>query len=244
MGLKVDLHVHSRHSSDGVMNVKAVIEAARKRGLDGIAICDHNVFLAYEEAIRTAPAGFVVIPGVEYSTDAGHVLALFVTRLYDLEIDERGLRSLSELRSAASEDGALLVAAHPFRRRAAVPDELFRLVDGIEVRNSRDAAGAPENSRKAAAAAEEFAKFTVGGSDAHIARELGACFTRLPDETTRSLGGVRAALLQKLSQGGGAGGALVHQALGALRHTRPKTIAKDVARLAAFTVKDVTKKWH
>ena len=242
--MKIDLHVHSRHSSDGVMSIKTIIQTAQKCGLDGVAICDHNVFLAYEEAIRTAPPGFIVIPGVEYSTDFGHVLALFVTKQYDLEVDARGRRSLAALRVAAKADGAILVAAHPFRKRATAPDELFNTVDGIEVRNSRDAATAPENSQKASAAAAKFAKFATGGSDAHISSEIGACFTRLPDETERSLRGVRTALTKKLSQGGGAGGALIHQAIGKLRRTRPKTIAKDVTRLVAFAVKDVTKKWR
>ncbi|MDR0905109.1 MAG: PHP domain-containing protein [Oscillospiraceae bacterium] len=242
--MKIDLHVHSRHSSDGVMSVDKIIGTARARGLDGIAICDHNAFHAYEEALKLAPQEFIVIPGVEYSTDMGHILALFVTKIYNLNTYDRGLRSIAELRAAADSDGALLVAAHPFRKRSAVPDGLFDTVDGIEVKNSRDMASAPDNARKAAGAAGQFAKFVTGGSDAHIAREIGACFTVLPDDTERSSGGVRAALEQQLSQAGGDGGVLVHQALGKLRRTRPRTFIKDVSRLINFTVKDVTKKWR
>lgn len=242
--MKLDLHIHSLHSSDGAMSIKTIIETAQKRGLDGIAICDHNVFAAYEEAVELAPPGFLVIPGVEYSTQSGHVLALFVSRFYAQEPGATDLRTVEQLRADADADHALLVAAHPFRKRAIVPAELFECVDGIEVRNSRDVASAPHNSQKASNAAQKHQKFAIGGSDAHIAHEIGACFTRLPDETEPTLSGVRAALEHKLSQGGGAGGRLTDQAIGKLRRTRPKTFAKDVTRLVVFTVKDVTKKWH
>ena len=240
--MRLDLHIHSRYSSDGAMEIKTIIETAYKRGLDGVAICDHNIFAAYGEACELAPPDFLVIPGVEYSTQSGHVLALFVSRFY--EHDGPGLRTVEQLRASADADRALLIAAHPFRRREIVPPELFKACDGIEVRNSRDAASAPGNSLKAGNAVTKYSKFAIGGSDAHIVREIAACFTRLPEETEHTLAGVRAALESKLSQGGGAGGKMTDQALSQLRRTHPKTVVKDITRLAAFAVKDVKNKWR
>jgi predicted metal-dependent phosphoesterase TrpH len=242
--VRIDLHIHSKYSSDGVLGVRKIIETALKRGLDGVAICDHNVFKAYEEARSLAPPGFVVIPGVEYGTDMGHVLALFVTGLYDLKKDARGLRRLAELREAATEDGALLVAAHPYRKRESVPDGFFEYMDGIETRNSRDMARAPGNEGKARSAAGERGAFMTGGSDAHIAREIGACRTVVPDGTERTAEGVRAALEARLSAADGEGGKLRYQALGKMRRTRPKTFLKDAARLIDFTAEDLIKKWR
>ncbi|NLB29236.1 MAG: PHP domain-containing protein, partial [Clostridiales bacterium] len=179
--MKLDLHVHSAYSHDGIESIKKIIQTAQKRGLDGIAICDHNVFKAYEEAKDLAPEGFIVIPGIEYGTDVGHVLALFVTHGYDLKRDGRKMRSIAELRAAAKADGALLIAAHPFRKRNELPGLLIPNVDGVETMNSRDAAKAPLNSEKARRVAEKHGKFITGGSDAHILREIGACYTVLPD---------------------------------------------------------------
>ena len=238
--MKLDLHVHSHQSHDGMERVDKIIKTAIARGLDGIAICDHDVFGAYEEAKRLAPEGFIVIPGVEYSTDAGHVLALFVTRGYELNRDARGLCSLADLRTAADADNALLIAAHPFRKRDTLPDMLLPNVNGVEVANARDTAKTPGNTAKARAVAAEHEKFITGGSDGHILQEIGMCYTILPDDTERTPNGVRAALLAKSTDGGGDGGRLRYQAQSKLRKTKPGRFFKDLARFILYTAKDVT----
>lgn len=40
--MKHDLHIHSKYSSDGVLEPKGIVKIAIKRGLNGIAIPDHN----------------------------------------------------------------------------------------------------------------------------------------------------------------------------------------------------------
>jgi predicted metal-dependent phosphoesterase TrpH len=242
--MKLDLHVHSKYSHDGVSSPREIVAAALALGLDGVAICDHNVFRAHEEAKELAPHGFVIIPGVEYSTDFGHVLALFVSGMYSVEYSERGLCSLSELRAAADADGALLVAAHPFRHRGTAPPELFELTDGVETLNSRDDAREPQNEAKAITAAEKYGKFITGGSDAHIPREIGACYTILPDGLERAPEAVRAALLSGLTTTGGLGGRLIDQAIAKLRRTSIKRLPKDIARLVYFILKGILRKWH
>ena len=42
MPLKIDLHCHSFFSGDGVSSPEQLIEAARKKGLNGFVITDHN----------------------------------------------------------------------------------------------------------------------------------------------------------------------------------------------------------
>lgn len=238
--MKLDLHVHSFYSDDGLERIDRIIKTAISRGLEGIAVCDHNRFEAYEEAKRLAPDGFVIIPGVEYSTDAGHVLALFVTREYELQTNANGARSLADLRRKADADGALLIAAHPFRKRTTLPDFLLQYVDGVEAENSRDVAKTPGNSAKARDTAKKHSKFITGGSDAHILREIGCCYTILPDDTEKTPDGVKRALLSGKSEAGGEGGTLRYQAISKLRNTKPRTFLKDIARLIVFTAKDVT----
>ena len=41
MKLKIDFHVHSQKSFDSDMSLPQIIDIARKKGLDGICICDH-----------------------------------------------------------------------------------------------------------------------------------------------------------------------------------------------------------
>ena len=42
MALKIDLHSHSYFSGDGVSSLESMIASARRKGLDGFAITDHN----------------------------------------------------------------------------------------------------------------------------------------------------------------------------------------------------------
>ena len=74
MELKLDLHIHSQRSPDGIMTLDEIVSLAKARGLDGAAVCDHDL------ALTQAPEydGFLLIPGVEVSTQLGHLLGLFV----------------------------------------------------------------------------------------------------------------------------------------------------------------------
>ena len=42
MSFKIDLHVHTSYSPCSTLSVRTIEAVARKRGLDGIAITDHN----------------------------------------------------------------------------------------------------------------------------------------------------------------------------------------------------------
>ena len=40
--MKIDFHIHSKNSLDSFMSVDGIVRTAKKRGLDGVAIVDHN----------------------------------------------------------------------------------------------------------------------------------------------------------------------------------------------------------
>ncbi len=40
--MRIDLHVHTAYSYDCWMSLERVVKAARRNGLDGIAVIDHN----------------------------------------------------------------------------------------------------------------------------------------------------------------------------------------------------------
>jgi predicted metal-dependent phosphoesterase TrpH len=57
MPYNIDLHCHSWFSGDGVSAPEALIESARKRGLHGFALTDHNTcdglrYLLYKGLVR------------------------------------------------------------------------------------------------------------------------------------------------------------------------------------------------
>ena len=73
MIVKADLHVHSAASWDGRSNLAALAQAAHARGLDAIAVCDHDVCTDVSGEFPV-----LLIPGVEVTSTAGHILGLFV----------------------------------------------------------------------------------------------------------------------------------------------------------------------
>ncbi|MFX0204875.1 MAG: PHP domain-containing protein, partial [Candidatus Hodarchaeota archaeon] len=42
MLIQLDLHVHSKYSFDSLMEPKTIIKVAGKKGLDCVAVTDHN----------------------------------------------------------------------------------------------------------------------------------------------------------------------------------------------------------
>lgn len=78
-----DLHVHTTYS-DGLLNPNQVVDLAIRKGIDGIAITDHDTILGIEPAIQYSKRinGISVIPGIEfgcvYKDEEVHVLGYFI----------------------------------------------------------------------------------------------------------------------------------------------------------------------
>jgi 3',5'-nucleoside bisphosphate phosphatase len=78
----IDLHVHTNHS-DGTFTPRETLTLAAERGLDAMAVTDHDTTTALEEAAQIgSEVGVRVVPGIEFSTiyaDEGvHVLCYFM----------------------------------------------------------------------------------------------------------------------------------------------------------------------
>jgi len=79
---KLDLHIHtvlSPCSEIAEMTPRAIVRTALDRGLDMIAVCDHNSARNASATVRAATgSGLTVIPGLEItSSEEVHVLGLF-----------------------------------------------------------------------------------------------------------------------------------------------------------------------
>jgi predicted metal-dependent phosphoesterase TrpH len=107
----IDLHTHTIHS-DGTFSPRGLVELARDRGLDVIAITDHDTTAGLAEAfVVGSELGIDVVPGVEFSTvrEGGgvHMLSYYmdvddpelVAELHRLREDRfhRGERMVSRL---------------------------------------------------------------------------------------------------------------------------------------------------
>ena len=52
MNLKIDIHIHSINSFDGAIQIRDLPEISRSKGLDGVAITDHDKFFDEDRAIE------------------------------------------------------------------------------------------------------------------------------------------------------------------------------------------------
>ena len=81
--MKADLHLHTT-ASDGRLEPEALVRLAIEKGLDTIAITDHDTIDGVVTALAVAKnlPLLTVIPGVEINTDAPHsevhVLGYFI----------------------------------------------------------------------------------------------------------------------------------------------------------------------
>ncbi len=170
--MRFDLHIHSNHSSDSNLSVDDILRQAVRRGLNGIAICDHNAVegsLHARRRVQELNLPLLVLSGAEVSTTKGHLVVLGITENIQPEL------SPEETITIAHQRGAVVVAVHPFKKRSI--GNVDRLeVDAIETFNSRCIFG--ENV-KAKTMAQALGKPEVGGSDSHMLATIGIGYTEI-----------------------------------------------------------------
>ncbi len=103
-----DQHTHTVHS-DGVLTVSELAVLAVERGLDFLAVTDHNTVSHHAELPAAARQyGITLIPGQEVTTDGGHAGALGDIGWIDFR------RPPDDWLDATEAGGGLLSVNHPF----------------------------------------------------------------------------------------------------------------------------------
>lgn len=210
------------------MPLEQIAALARARGLCGVAVCDHD------HTLLTAPAfdDVLLIPGVEVSTQFGHLLGLFLTAPVQT-------KDFYAAVAAIQEQGGLAVLAHPFEhsRDAARLAPIAPLLDGLEVFNSRATRKISDANDRAAAFAAAHGLRIFGGSDAHRPQEVGNGYTIVQAEAC-TLPALKAALLREGARTGGCRSRAWYTARSQLTKRR-KTGAGPLAYIkwAAFAAK-------
>ena len=163
----IDFHIHTHHSYDCNMNAFRVLETAKKRGLDCIAICDHDTIKGGLEVAETnKDTNFEVIVGAEIFTDIGDVSGLFLKEEIESKI-------FSEVVQEIKNQDGIVILNHPYKNHK-LNEINFDGIDLIEGYNSR-----VDDSRNELAVklARETNKPIIGGSDAHLYSEIANCKT-------------------------------------------------------------------
>ncbi|MFH1586181.1 MAG: PHP-associated domain-containing protein [archaeon] len=180
---KFDLHIHSCYSESPTGKIgnkifgppskslpEQIIQTALKRGLDVIAVADHDNILGSLRTIEVAEKKYknkiLVVPAVEVSSGWGHILAYNV-----YENIPKGL-SVKDTLKKIKKKGCYAVAAHPFEPSPSLgKEELIEYKKdffGVEGVN----ACSPRNEMVLDFAKKNKIPYTVG-SDAHNLDMIG-----------------------------------------------------------------------
>ena len=195
-----DLHLHTHYSADACGSPEAMVQVAKRRGLSGIALTDHNTCAAVEHLTRAgliredglAVDGFLIIPGVEVSTADGHLLCLGTT------LPLMKGRPAIEVAAVVRERGGIVIAPHPYDSfRAGIREATLDLLDLAAVETFNAAVTLRRFNAKAAAYAARRGLAATAASDAHHASATGICTTAY-DLSELSV----ASVLEAIPQGG------------------------------------------
>ena len=169
MQIFADLHVHTTYSKDSLITPKDLVYYAKKRGLNAVAVTDHNQLDgAYKIAKET---DFPIIPGMEVSSADGHIVALNIH-----ELIPRGL-SAPETVERIHKVGGVAIACHPYVYfKGCLREKVSSTFDAIETINAR-AFPFKRSVKKAEEAAKRLGLSRVAGTDAHYGRQIGCAYT-------------------------------------------------------------------
>jgi hypothetical protein len=149
---------------------------SKKRGLDGVAITDHDTLTGALRIARTRE--IIIIPGVEVSTSQGHILAFNVSSPIP-----RNLRPCKTIR-IIHEMGGIAVAPHPVTiYKDGIGEKLVSVLDfdAVEVINSTSFPFflSTNFSRRLAT---RLKIPQTAGSDSHLPETIGSAYTLIESD--------------------------------------------------------------
>jgi len=169
--IKGDFHIHS-YASDGKASPKEIVRFAEHRGINTIAITDHNTFAGSAVASLTSPASVLVIYGAEVRSTWGDILLL-------CDRPMKIYRDPLRLKDAANDNNCLLIPAHPFDiLRLGIGKKVYQrhMWDLVECFNG---GSDPITNAYTYIALRNYPLPKLANSDAHILEMIGSTFNYL-----------------------------------------------------------------
>jgi len=184
--VRVDFHVHTVYSPDSVITYPTLVEACRARGLDAVAIMDHDVIEgAFEfhrlsiEAISRGEWAPRILVGEEVRTTGGEICGLFLREWVPDHLDP------VETMRLIREQGGLVYVPHPFdllkfkRLKARQLEELAGAIDIVEAFNGKPRLPLANLLAMRFLDRHQFPR--GAGSDSHEPTHLGTTYVELDD---------------------------------------------------------------
>ena len=108
--LRGELHCHTWHS-DGDISAVDLVSLARERGLDFLAVSDHNTIASQHELASLHDPGLVLIRGVEVTTFKGHFCVWGIGDWVDFRVQRP--EDMEAALRFAGDRGAVTSCGHP-----------------------------------------------------------------------------------------------------------------------------------
>ena len=184
----IDTHFHTKeYSSCSNIDMEAGIKEAKRLGLGGICITDHDVVASKSKAKKLQDKyGILVIPGTEVNTVEGDIICFGIK-----DIPE-GTLSAQKLVDHVEKSKGACIAAHPFRNNDRGLKENICRIKGIHAIEALNGNTDHDSNTKAVELAQELGIPCTGGSDAHRMENIGKYATRFPKDVRNESGFIEA----------------------------------------------------
>ena len=182
----IDLHTHTRPgSADSFLDPDELIERSKAAGLDGIVLSEHDNTWDLD-AVRELSRRhqFLVLPGLEVTTDHGHIL------VYGARAFDPFMRDSAQLANHVQHLGGAMVAPHPYRGHSpydwadaeqvdraverALANPAYQRVHAVEVLNGH---GSLDENHFSELVARSLGRASTGGTDSHQRSDIGKTAT-------------------------------------------------------------------
>ncbi|MBN1159868.1 MAG: PHP domain-containing protein [Candidatus Diapherotrites archaeon] len=179
--LKIDMHTHSKFSPDSEMEIEKMVEVAKKKGLDGFAITDHNSLKAKKYVDKMKLKDFVILVGEEIDTgERNEIIAFEIQK----EIPKK--LGICETYKEIKKQKGYMIFPHTFdiaRKHIGKRINWFESNFAIEVLNSRCIFDSLLKSNKRAVKYARKNRIPMSaGSDAHTYDEIGTAYLEIEAE--------------------------------------------------------------
>lgn len=183
MKLKIDFHTHTREDPKDYIDYSAeqLIDRAAERGLDALAITNHDVVtFSPELESYAARRGVILLPGVELTLSNKHVVV--INPDFGRADDFRSLDDLVGIRNETN----LIIAPHPFYPGLrCLRSDLKAHIDSFDAVEFSFLHNHLINpNRKAVRVASNHRKPLVGSSDCHNIWQAGSTYSLVEAEKT------------------------------------------------------------